>query len=180
MNLFIKYINGQVIDHPISRTNLLSIYPEYDFLEAFHPDYVRFVRVTPPSLGVFQKNLQHSYEFDGECVRDTYTVEEMSSQERQQVINQYVASNPKPFPSWELDQSTCKWQAPVKPPVEEISLYLKTQDLLKDYPRYASHTLPVWNEELQRWQVYIMDNYLNKTIEIICDATGTSITELEE
>jgi hypothetical protein len=27
---------------------------------------------------------------------------------------------PKPFPSWVLDEATCKWKAPIDPPVEGI------------------------------------------------------------
>lgn len=180
MTFFIKYVDGKIIDHPVSRINLLAVYPEYDFLETFHPDYVRFIREIPPDTGLFQKNLQHRYEFDGESVRDVYTVEEMTEEEKQNKIDAYIAANPKPFPSWQFDQATCSWQAPVKPPIQQVSLYFKTHDILKDYPRYTPHALPVWNEELQRWQAYIKDNHLNKIIEIICDAVGTSITELEE
>lgn len=180
MNLFIKYVNGEVIDHPVSRTNLLALYPEYDFLETFHPDYVRFVREPAPTLSFFQKNLQHKYEFDGESVRDVYTVEEMTPEERQNAIAEYTATYPKPYPSWEFDESLGSWQAPVRPPVGQISLYFQTQNLLKDHPRYIPREYPVWNEVFQRWQVYITDTHLNKIVEVICDATGTSITELEE
>jgi hypothetical protein len=180
MNLFIKYIDGQIYDHPISRVNLLSVYPEYDFIEFVHPDYIRFERVPPPDLGPYQTGYEHEYEFYQDRVRDRYVVNEMTEQERQQKIESYIEQNPKPYPSWYFDESMCRWQAPVRPPINEVTLYFQRENLLAMSNRYQVHVLPSWDEDLQRWSAYMLDTQTQQLVEIICDATGVSITPKED
>ena len=40
---------------------------------------------------------------------------------------------PKPYPSWQLNETTCQWNAPVEPPLTEFSLQ--------------------WNETEQKWEI---------------------------
>jgi hypothetical protein len=40
---------------------------------------------------------------------------------------------PKPYPSWQLNETTCQWHAPVEPPLTEFSLQ--------------------WNETEQKWEI---------------------------
>lgn len=46
---------------------------------------------------------------------------------------------PKPFESWVLDETTCRWEAPVPRPVDPDNTY-------------------IWNEESGQWDVYVPEN----------------------
>ena len=59
---------------------------------------------------------------------------------------------PKPYPSWQLDESTCCWQAPIPRPSQPADHYTN--------PGY------LWNEESQAWQdcSYKTDGYFEKPV----------------
>jgi len=48
MNLFIKVINDETVDHPVMQGNLLDVFGEIP------PEYQPFERTHPPTLGTFE------------------------------------------------------------------------------------------------------------------------------
>lgn len=95
MNLYIRIQDGQPFEHPILEENARQAWPELNF--DLLPDWLaRFRRYAQPGqdvlpVGVFQRAVC-SYTRDQDGVwQDTWTVENMSTEEQQVLTRQRVA-----------------------------------------------------------------------------------------
>ena len=130
MNLYIKYINNVITDHPMLEENLRQVFPDLDF-NNLPADLKRFERVPAPGPSGPYIKVETHYELGSDdIVRDTYTEVPYTEEERQAKINDMLAY--QPFPSWTFDETTCMWVPPIAYPVDEEIRYY-------------------WNEEQQNW-----------------------------
>lgn len=101
MNLYILLENGEPINHPLQQSNLLMIYPEIDF-ENLPENLCKFIRVEKPIPKWDEVVEGPEYKIiDGICY-DVWTINKISDEKRQQMLNDLAASNP--YPSWTVDE----------------------------------------------------------------------------
>lgn len=81
MELYIRTLDGLPHEHPILGDNLREAYPWLD-LDNLPAGFARFERVPPPEVGVFEVLQGPVYVFDGDVVKDTWTVRPMSESEQ--------------------------------------------------------------------------------------------------
>jgi len=132
MNLYIKYINGEIVDHPMLEENLRQVDPDFD--PSNLPETLKvFERVTAPGHGPYVY-LQASYQLDQDgIVRDAYTEVPFSTEERTQLVEHTLA---QPHPKgWTFNETICGWVPGVPYPTDG-----------KVY---------TWSEELENWQEII-------------------------
>ena len=100
MNLCIEIYEGKPINHPIQQSNLEMVYPGIDF-ENLPEQYCKFVRIEKPFPKWDEVIEGPEYKIiDGICY-DVWTINKISDEERQQKIDDLIASNP--YPSWTID-----------------------------------------------------------------------------
>lgn len=119
MQLYIKLLNNKPVDHPITRENMLSAYPEVD-LDNLPEAWAEFVRVLPPArLGVYQL-AEVSYEWVGDVVKDVWNIYPMSPEEKaakqDRVKRNYLADGG--FSNWIFDEEKCAHVPPVPMPTD--------------------------------------------------------------
>ena len=129
MKLYIQYIDGKVVDHPILEENLRQANPQFD--PANLPNTLKvFERVPAPIAGPYARiesmyQLQHD-----DVVRDVhqeigYTPEERAARIEQ--AKQLYHPN-----GWVFNETICGWEPPTTPPADG-----------KAY---------TWSNELEDWQ----------------------------
>ena len=81
MNLFIRVVNGEPFEHPITDWNFYQIYPQAK--DGIIPEgYARFVRVELDiPVGDFEVPVV-SYHWAGDIVMDVWSVRSMTDEER--------------------------------------------------------------------------------------------------
>ena len=117
MKLYIKLENGQPIDHPMLKENVIQAFPNID-INNLPNNFIKFVRVAPPSnLGVYEIYDGVHYEIiDGVCT-DVHTVREMTAEEKQAKQDQAESDwAVHGYPSWVFDEVTCSFESPIGPP----------------------------------------------------------------
>ena len=87
MNLYIRLQNGEPFEHPILEDNFVLAFPDVD-TNNLPPEFARFVRVSPPELGVYEKNQTVSYELVDGVYTDVFSCEQMTEEEKVAVQNQ--------------------------------------------------------------------------------------------
>lgn len=120
MSLFIKVIDNQVIDHPVTLENLQMIYPDMDPINP-PGDYWPFNRAPIPAKTDPYTVNEAEYVIAYNVVNEVYTQRPMTQQEKQDLWN--AMEQYKPFPSWILDIETCVWQPPVPYPQDGKKYY---------------------------------------------------------
>lgn len=116
MELFIRVIDGQPVDHPIFGDNFREAFPDID-PENLPPQFARFTRVAPPATSVYETYLGATYEFDGVGFTDVHHVQAMTEEERiakQDAVKADWAVNG--FASWVFEESLCQFVPPFPPP----------------------------------------------------------------
>jgi hypothetical protein len=116
MKFIIKIENGEPQSHPILLNNFKQAFPEID-LDNLPSNFAWFERVSPPSMGPYEKNLTVKYEFVGNIVKDVWYVEPMSQQEiieKQNLTKEQWKSTG--YASWIFDESLCKFNPPLPYP----------------------------------------------------------------
>jgi hypothetical protein len=120
MELFIRIKNGQPFEHPIFVGNFRQAFPNVD-INNLPPEFARFVRVAPPSVGVYEKNQTVSYQLVNGAYTDVFACEQMTAEEiaikQQNVKDAWVANNG--FASWTFNETTCLWDAPTPMPTDD-------------------------------------------------------------
>jgi hypothetical protein len=132
MNLYIRIKDGQPFEHPIFEDNFCQAFPDID-LNNLPTEFAKFVRVSPPTLGVYEKNQTVSYQLIDGVYTDVFSCEQMTAQEiteKQQNLRDIWAAN-NGFASWVLNEATCQFEAPTPKP--------------DDGKKYS------WNEETLSW-----------------------------
>jgi hypothetical protein len=119
MELYIRIVNGQPFEHPILGDNFKQAFPEID-VNNLSSEFARFVRVTPPVLGPYEKNQTVSYQLVGGIYTDVFACEPMTAEEidaKQQFVKDAWAAN-GPYPSWVFNEVECGFYAPVAYPTD--------------------------------------------------------------
>ena len=120
MDLRIKVIDGEVIEHPVTVVNL-----NYCFGMEIPPEYVPFYKEGMPSIGVYEVCVQPStYTYDPETntVTESWTVRDMTAEEKkakQDNIKTIFFDKDHPthtWTSWTFDEETCTMKAPEPAP----------------------------------------------------------------
>ena len=119
MELYIRIVDGQPVDHPILGENFRQAFPHID-TDNLPADFARFVRVPKPPLErVFQYiSNEATYQWIDGVVMDVWENREMTDEEKAEKIAH--ARQYQPFPSWVFSEENCKWEPPVPLP-EDIS-----------------------------------------------------------
>tara|TARA_R110002126_G_scaffold161584_1_gene309465 strand:- start:47 stop:367 length:321 start_codon:yes stop_codon:yes gene_type:complete len=81
MELYIRLQNGEPFEHPILGDNFRQVFPDVD-ANNLPPEFARFVRVSPPKLGVYEKNQTVSYELVDGVYTDVFSCEQMTEEEK--------------------------------------------------------------------------------------------------
>ena len=129
MKLYIKYIDGQIVDHPMLEDNLKQVDPTFD--PANLPDTLKvFERVNAPLPGPYAY-IGVSYELgQDDIVRDVYAEIPFSAEEKARLIEYTMAqAHPK---GWSFNETTCAW--------------------LPGVPYPTDGKVYEWSEGLENWQ----------------------------
>lgn len=120
MELYIRIKDGQPFEHPIFGDNFRQAFPNVD-TNNLPPEFARFVRVTAPVLGPYEKNQTVSYQLVDGVYTDVFACEQMTAEEitakQDQVKVDWAANNG--FASWAFNETTCAFEAPIPMPVAE-------------------------------------------------------------
>lgn len=123
MDLYIRLIDNQPVDHPLVKENVQSAFPDIDFNNL--PIWlVKFERVPPPIIGPYEKNQRNVYEFVGEIVKDVWYTDPMTNEEIIEKQNQIKESwEEYGFASWVFNEGTCDFDPPVPYPADIDEYY---------------------------------------------------------
>jgi hypothetical protein len=117
MELFIRIQNGQPFEHPILGDNFRQAFPHID-VNNLPSDFAKFVRVTPPVLGPYEKNQTVSYQLVNGVYTDVFACDQLTAEEialKQQAVKDEWAVN-NGFASWTFNETTCVFEAPTPMP----------------------------------------------------------------
>jgi hypothetical protein len=120
MKLFIRIKDGQPFEHPIFGDNFRQAFPDVD-TNNLPPEFARFVRVSAPAVGVYEKNQTVSYQLVDGVYTDVFSVEQMTTEEiaaKQQAVKDLWAAN-NGFASWLFNEATCSFEAPTPRPTDD-------------------------------------------------------------
>jgi hypothetical protein len=116
MELFIQIRNGQPFEHPILGDNFRQAFPNID-PDNLPDSFARFVRVEPPSLGVYEIYPGVTYEWQDGSVTDVHHVRAMTAEEITAKQDDVKASWAETgFSSWVFDKNICAFKAPTTYP----------------------------------------------------------------
>ena len=120
MELFIKIKDGEPFEHPIIGDNFRQAFPHIDTND-LHPEFARFERVEPPTVGVYEAHEGVTYEKLGDVYKDVHHVRHMTAEEitiKQNEAKALWAENG--YPSWIFDEETCCFMPPIPRPIDGI------------------------------------------------------------
>lgn len=119
MKLFIHIKDGQPSGHPILESNFKQAFPKID-INNLPDDYAEFKRVASPELGVYQVNDGVSYQWDGDIVKDVWSIRDMTEEEKIEKQNQIKSDwEQNGFASWIFNEETCEFKPPIEKPDDE-------------------------------------------------------------
>jgi hypothetical protein len=119
MELFIRVKDGQPFEHPIFGDNFRQAFPDVD-TNNLPAEFARFVRVTAPAVGPYEKNQTVSYQLVNGAYTDVFACEQMTAEEiaaKQQATKDAWAAN-NGFASWTFSEATCSFEAPTPRPTD--------------------------------------------------------------
>lgn len=73
--LYIKFENNTICDHPITKPNLQAIYKDIDLNETTPSGYIRFVRKLSPDVASNQKAVFNGYKIEDNIATDDWLIE---------------------------------------------------------------------------------------------------------
>jgi hypothetical protein len=124
MKLYIKFVDGQLIDHPATEINLF-----YAFGNEIPPEYIPFNRVfapVPEFYEVLSESSQYVYDPETNTANEVWTVTEMTEEQKQEKRDRFINAFRNTHPtwtSWEWSDEHKSMQAPTpcpEPSKEEI------------------------------------------------------------
>jgi len=118
MELYIRVVDGKPFEHPILGDNFRQAFPDID-VNNLPPEFARFVRIAPPSVGVYE-TLSVTYEFVDGAYTDIYQVVPMTEQQKIDLQNAIKAdwkTNGR-FASWVFNEVECGFNAPIPYPTD--------------------------------------------------------------
>jgi hypothetical protein len=138
MELYIRIKDGKPFEHPILGDNFRQAFPSID-TENLPPEFARFVRVAPPTVGVFEVCDECVYELVDGVWTDVHNVRPMTAEEKATKIAQARASLPA---NWTLNEETLQPVMPPRPTVKGAYPYkfnMETGEWLEsDVPPFPS------------------------------------------
>lgn len=106
MELFIRIQNGQPFEHPILGANFRQAFSDVD-VNNLPPEFARFERIAPPSIGIYEIYEGVTYEWVNAIVKDVHSVRSMTDEEKTAKI---AAAKLLPHPeTWVFDEDACMW-----------------------------------------------------------------------
>ena len=131
MEFFIRIENGQPVDHPIARENMIAAFPEVD-LDNLPDTFAPFQKTEPPALGPYDALGGVEYTWDGNIVKEVHVVEQLSAAAKatkQAAIKESWAFSPG-WTSWTFNEDTCAFEPPIPYP-QDGKQYLWEEALLE-------------------------------------------------
>lgn len=121
MKMYIRIENGLPIDHPILEENFVNAYPNVDLSNT--TDFVEFVRVPPPVLGVYEIYEGVSYGLINGVYTDIHQVRSMTTEEKKDKQDQakIIWGAIQGPASWIFDEDTCHFQPPIPLPADHLT-----------------------------------------------------------
>jgi hypothetical protein len=109
MDIIIKIENGQPIGHPILLENFKQAFLEID-VNNLSDGWARFERVPQTEFPSVYEVESLSYEWDGDIVKDVWTIRPMTNSEKNDLITQVLAQeHPE---NWIFNEILCAWIPP--------------------------------------------------------------------
>ena len=117
MELYIRIVDGQPVDHPILGDNFKQAYPHID-TNNLPADFARFVRVDRPSYNRIYQYISpaSTYQWVDGVVMDVWENRDMTPEEKAATIA--LAMQHQPYPSWTFSEEQCVWLPPVERPAD--------------------------------------------------------------
>lgn len=117
MELYIRIVDGNPVDHPIFGDNFKEAFPDID-TDNLPAEFARFERVPMPSLVYATlNNPDPTYEWDGEAVKDVWDItaftEEQITEKQEQVKTQWAKIKSS---SWVFNEEKCEFEPPTPYP----------------------------------------------------------------
>lgn len=116
MELYIRVKDGKPLEHPILGDNFRAAFPHID-TQKLPPDFARFIRTVPPTVGPYEVYIGATYEADGDFYTDVHHVHQMTNEERlakQAFVK--MTWQETGFASWLFDEKSCGFKPPVSRP----------------------------------------------------------------
>ena len=114
MELYIRIKDNKPFEHPIFGDNFRAAFPGVD-TDNLPPEFARFVRVTPPRIGVFEVYIECVYGLVDGVYTDVHNVRPMTAEEKAAKIAE-ARANLKP--NWTLNEETLQPIRPLRPTVK--------------------------------------------------------------
>ena len=114
MELYIRIKDGLPFEHPILGDNFRQAFPGID-TNNLPPEFAQFVRVAPPSVGLFEVCDECVYELVDGVYTDVHNVRPMTAEEKTAKIEQARATL---RPNWTLNEETLQQIQPARPTVK--------------------------------------------------------------
>jgi hypothetical protein len=80
MELYIRLVDGQPVNHPILGDNFCAAFPDIDTTN-LPAEFARFERIQP-TPGKYEVILKNTYQFVGDVVKDVWEYRPMTDEER--------------------------------------------------------------------------------------------------
>ena len=125
MKLYIKYIDGKIVDHPILEENLRQVDPQFD--PANLPNTLKvFERVPAPIPGPYAR-VESMYQLHhDDVVRDVHNEIGLTAEERAAKI--LMAQGHLHPNGWVFNEDVCGWVAPTPPPTDGTYTWSNEQE----------------------------------------------------
>jgi hypothetical protein len=116
MNLYIKYVNNEIVNHPILESNLYYTIVNFN-PDALPGDLKKFERIPTPAPSGPYVRIETTYTLgDDDIVRDVHFEVEITAEEKAAKIA--VAREVEHPASWTFDETVCAWAPPVAYPTD--------------------------------------------------------------
>lgn len=121
MELYIQIKNGQPFEHPIFEDNFRQAFPHID-TDNLPPEFSKFIRIQPPAIKLYEVS-EVTYERVDGVYQDTYTIREMTSDEKltkQNIVKEEWGTISSQFnvASWIFNEDACQFVPPIPMPID--------------------------------------------------------------
>lgn len=117
MKLYIRIKDNQPYKNPITKKNMKEAFPEVD-LDNLPEGWAKFEKVPRPLLTSPYQTASSEYGWDGDIVKDIWTIKEISQEEKIRMQEEVKQNwkNSLNFEGWTFDETICGFVPPVPQP----------------------------------------------------------------
>jgi len=118
MRYFIRIKDGEPFWHPIQNDNFIECNPDID-IDNLPTEFEEFIRIEPPKLGVYDKELKNSYQKINGKWTDVWEIIPFTPEEKlmkQEMVKKFFETNTDKFKFMIFDEDTCSIKYPVPYP----------------------------------------------------------------